>query len=954
MLTARIRREEGGAPALNDPFERRIALSLGAAMTIGAGIVLAIAVHAQEWLRAANLSMIIVFGAVGTALLLRRSSKAGYLVLLTGAWLGSAGGALVGGGFAAPIAIAFPVLLFFAAWIDNRAVLVLSAASLALFAGLAYLASESLLPGHHEKSPYEALVVYLVVLCGSAGIAYYVSMSQRARIERLRQSRQALRESEERFRHLTALSSDWYWEQDRELKFVSTVGQGEERGGILAAEHIGRRRWELPGTEILGQTWEEHQRLLAERRPFRDLMLRRTSREGKVHYLNASGEPFFDESGAFAGYRGVASDITQRVLAMQEARAADERLQQAIEHLNEAVAVTDADDRIVVSNRVFRELNGITGLDDPGRLYAEHLRHGISIGNFPEAVGREEAWLEERLARRRKGGTAEVQRQDGRWLLVTDQRLPNGGAITFGLDITTRKATEEELRSSRRLLEQVIDAIPMSIFAKDLDSNYVMVNRYMVEFFGTAKEALLKRHTSELPSQEATRQQSLRDDRWVYENRRALVHETWIQKPDGTPVPFHSSKIPLFGADGAMTGLLGINRDITGDRQAQERLRESEQRFAAMFHDSPAPLAVVDPDTRRFLDVNRSFTELFGFARDRVIGRTSLEFGGARPGDERGALYETLLREGFVQRMELTSWTASGARNLSLVSGRVTQAGGRRVVLFSFADITELSAAQKEIEEINASLEDRVRERTAQLESANRELEAFSYSVSHDLKAPLRAIDGAAGIMKMKFGAQLPAGTDPYLARISQSARRMGVLIEGLLEFARLSRQALHRDPVQPEEVVRAVLQGSEAAIQERGAVVKLGALPPCHADALLLRQVYENLFSNALKYSARARPPTVEFGAKREGGETAYYVRDNGVGFDMAYANKLFGVFQRLHAPEQFEGTGIGLALVRRIVERHDGRIWAESVPGAGATFYFTIGRQEMAAVAGAARSAA
>ncbi|HUK06208.1 MAG TPA: PAS domain S-box protein [Burkholderiales bacterium] len=829
MLTARIRREEGGAPAFNDPFERRIALSLGAAMTIGAGIVLAIAVHAQEWLRAANLSMIIVFGAVGTALLLRRSSKAGYLVLLTGAWLGSAGGALVGGGFAAPIAIAFPVLLFFAAWIDNRAVLVLSAASLALFAGLAYLASESMLPGHHEKSPYEALVVYLVVLCGSAGIAYFVSMSQRARIERLRQSRQALRESEERFRHLTALSSDWYWEQDRELKFVSTVGQGEERGGILAAEHIGRRRWELPGTEILGQTWEEHQRLLAERRPFRDLMLRRTSREGKVHYLNASGEPFFDESGAFAGYRGVASDITQRVLAMQEARAADERLQQAIEHLNEAIAVTDADDRIVVSNRVFRELNGITGLDAPGRLYAEHLRHGISIGNFPEAVGREEAWLEERLARRRKGGTAEVQRQDGRWLLVTDQRLPNGGAITFGLDITTRKATEEELRSSRRLLEQVIDAIPMSIFAKDLDSNYVMVNRYMVEFFGTAKEALLKRHTSELPSQEATRQQSLRDDRWVYENRRALVHETWIQKPDGTPVPFHSSKIPLFGADGAMTGLLGINRDITAER-----------------------------------------------------------------------------------------------------------------------------AAQKEIEDINASLEDRVRERTAQLESANRELEAFSYSVSHDLKAPLRAIDGAAGIMKMKFGAQLPAGTDPYLARISQSARRMGVLIEGLLEFARLSRQALHRDPVRPEEVVRAVLQGSEAAIQERGAVVKLGALPPCHADALLLRQVYENLFSNALKYSARARPPTVEFGAKREGGETAYYVRDNGVGFDMAYANKLFGVFQRLHAPEQFEGTGIGLALVRRIVERHDGRIWAESVPGAGATFYFTIGRQEMAAVAGAARSAA
>jgi light-regulated signal transduction histidine kinase (bacteriophytochrome) len=234
-----------------------------------------------------------------------------------------------------------------------------------------------------------------------------------------------------------------------------------------------------------------------------------------------------------------------------------------------------------------------------------------------------------------------------------------------------------------------------------------------------------------------------------------------------------------------------------------------------------------------------------------------------------------------------------------------------------------------------------------------RELEAFSYSVSHDLKAPLRAIDGAAGIMKMKFGAQLPAGADPYLARISQSARRLGVLIEGLLEFARLSRQDLHRDPVQPDEVVRAVLQGSDASIQERGAIVKLGALPSCHADALLLRQVYENLVSNALKYAAQARPPAIEIGAKREGGEVVYYVRDNGVGFDMAYAGKLFGVFQRLHAPEQFEGTGIGLALVRRIIERHDGRIWAESAPGAGATFYFTIGRQAVSAP-GSERSAA
>jgi PAS domain S-box-containing protein len=628
------------------------------------------------------------------------------------------------------------------------------------------------------------------------------------------ESSEALRRSEERFRHLAALSSDWFWEQDSDLRFVLTGGTGMERGGISAEAHVGKLRWELPGTEIIGQTWDEHRKVLAERKPFRDLLLRRTGDAGDVHYLSVSGEPFTDAAGRFAGYRGVTSDVTQRFLAMQAARAADERLSQAIENLDEFVAVTDADDRLVVSNRAFRELNGNTGLDNPGRLYEEHLRHGITIGNYPEAVGREEAWLEERLARRRRGGTEEVRRQNGRWLLVTDQRLPNGGTITYGMDITKRKEAEEELRANRRLLEQVIDAIPMSIFAKDLGSNYVMANRYMVDFFGTTKTALLQRHTSQLPSSTATRDQSLRDDRWVFNNRKTLVHETWIEKPDGTKVPYHSSKIPLYDDSGALTGLLGINRDISAERQAQ-----------------------------------------------------------------------------------------------------------------------------REIEEINATLEDRVRERTAQLEVANRELEAFSYSVSHDLKAPLRAIDGAAGMMKMKFGAQLPAGTEPYLARISHSVRRMGILIDGLLEFARLSRQAVHREPVQPDDLVRQVLQGNEALIQARAVKVTLGALPACQADALLLRQVFENLVANALKYSAQAQPPALEIGARREAQGVVYFVRDNGVGFDMAYADKLFGVFQRLHAPEQFEGTGIGLALVRRIIERHEGRVWAESAPGRGATFYFTIG---------------
>ncbi|HUN68675.1 MAG TPA: PAS domain S-box protein [Burkholderiales bacterium] len=930
----------GDLPSMRDSFERRIALSMAGVLTIGASIVLVSALSAGHWVRVVNLLLIIAFGVFGAILVLQREGKSGFIVLLLGAWIGAVGGLAAGGGASAPIALSFPILLFLAAWLGGGMVIALGTATVAAFAGLTYLGAHELLPVRYDFSPYQALTVQLVVLIGGAVIAYYAANSLLSRIERLNESRRALRASEERYRHLTALSSDWYWEQDRELRFVSTAGRGEDRGGISPIEHVGKRRWELPGTEIVGQSWEEHRRLLEERKSFRDLLLKRTDSAGAVHYVSVSGEPYSDERGAFAGYRGVATDVTQRIRATREARAADERLRQAIEHLNESVAVTDSEDRIIVANRAFRELNHDSALVAAGRHYSEHLRQGIAAGEFPDAVGREAQWLAERLARRQEGGTIEVKRQDGKWLQVTDQRLPDGGMITFGLDITERKRVEDELRANQRLLEQVIDAIPMSIFAKDLDSNYVMANKYMAEFFGVPKEALYHRHTSELPSREATREQSLRDDQWVYRNRRALVHETVIQRPDGTPVPYHSSKIPLFDASGTLTGLLGINRDISEELRAQAKLHASEQLFAAMFHDSPAPLAVVDPDTRRFQDVNRAFTDLFGYTREQVIGHTAAEFGAARPGDERRGLYEALMRDGFVQRKELTTYTASGAKNLTLASGRIIETGGRRIVLFSFSDITELNRAQHQIEEINASLEDRVRERTAQLEAANKELESFSYSVSHDLKSPLRAIDGAVGILRMKYGERLPEGTEAYLSRVSQSARRMGVLIEGLLEFARLSRQALNRRELRPEEIVRLVLQGNDAAIQERGVAVTLGVLPPCHADPLLLRQVFENLISNALKYSSQAQPPAIEIGARKDAGEAAYYVRDNGVGFDMTYANKLFGVFQRLHAPEQFEGTGIGLALVRRIVERHGGRVWAESAPGNGATFYFTIGR--------------
>jgi len=331
---------------------------------------------------------------------------------------------------------------------------------------------------------------------------------------------------------------------------------------------------------------------------------------------------------------------------------------------------------------------------------------------------------------------------------------------------------------------------------------------------------------------------------------------------------------------------------------------------------------------------------MYGWTKVEALGRISHDLLGTRFPVSLAELEDRLARDGSWEG-ELIHSRRDGAQ-IVVASRQVLgreERGEPTDVLEMNSDITERKRADDELRRLKGELEERVVMRTAQLEAANKELESFAYSVSHDLRAPLRAIDGFCQILVTEHAPGLDGEPRRYLQRVSENTRKMGRLIDELLQFSRLGRQAMTRQPVAMADLVRQCLEELQGEREGREVEVILGELPPCRADASLLKQVWLNLLANALKFTRSRAEARIEAGSFARDGETVYFVRDNGVGFDMAYADKLFGVFQRLHRQEDYEGTGVGLALVQRIIHRHGGRIWAEASPDRGAAFFFTLG---------------
>ena len=399
--------------------------------------------------------------------------------------------------------------------------------------------------------------------------------------------------------------------------------------------------------------------------------------------------------------------------------------------------------------------------------------------------------------------------------------------------------------------------------------------------------------------------------------------EGWRIRKDGSRFWANVVITALRDADGAVIGFAKVTRDLTERKDVEDALRRSEQSFQLLTESvQDYAIFMLDPEGR-VASWNPGAELIKGYRSQEILGEHFSKF--YPPEDvaqgkpqweleiaEREGRHED---EGWRVRKDGTRFWAN-----AVINAMRDAHGG----LVGFAKVTRDLTQRRRVEQA--------------LGQSNQELERFSYSVSHDLRAPLRAINGFAQALAEGHAAQLDEEGKRLLTVIRDSAKLGGQLIDALLNFSRVGRQALARAPVDlralAENVVSELRQTQSPVVVE----VVLTPLPPTSGDGALLRNVLINLIGNAFKFSANRAHPKVEIGAQQDGADVTYYVKDNGVGFDMQYAGKLFGVFQRLHRPDEFEGTGVGLALSQRIIERHGGRIWAEGKVGEGATFFFTL----------------
>jgi PAS domain S-box-containing protein len=663
--------------------------------------------------------------------------------------------------------------------------------------------------------------------------------------------------------------------------------------------------------------------------------LRNQAKDGTIYWVDTSIVPFLNNHGKPYQYVAIRSDITERKKT-EEVRAENAALQKEMSSykyaLDESAIVAITDQRGIIQHvndnfcRISKySRNELIGQDH--RIINSGYHPKDFIRNIWTTIARGKVWKGELCNKAKDGSTYWVDTSIVPFL--NDHGKPYQ-YVAIRSDITERKKSEEifaknvaletEVKEKRAELAGIFERITDGFIVLDKNFVYLYANRKVEEMTGKKIENLIGKSVWEI-FPDAVGSETHRAFNKAMIDQKYSAHFDYYQ-----PLDLWQEN-HIYPSE---NGLSVFIRDVTAQKRAEQKLIESERIYKTIASNIPgSAILLLDRDYRYFL-IEGDMVEKVGFSRDDLIFNKMQDVLPAKNFEETKKHIDRALR-GETFSVEIARAGYDLFVRYVPLRNEENQVNATMIVVI---DVTDLKRAEKEIVELNTNLEQKINERTQQLAAANKELESFSYSVAHDLRTPLRAVSGYANMLVEDYQDKLDEEGKRLLGEMEYNTRKMGTLIDDLLTFSRLGRKEVNKSLIDMKSLIETV----STDLDDGKTNFNFGQLFPVLADEALIRHVLTNLISNAIKYSGKKEHPQVSVKSIQQGSTVTYSISDNGVGFDMQFADKLFGVFQRLHSQEEFDGTGVGLAIVQRIINRHGGKVWANAELNKGATFSFSL----------------